>query len=39
MTLPGEPETRDWMIAQRPRIKPNMTGTKVNEIIPNDTLL
>jgi hypothetical protein len=40
LTLAGGPETRGW-IAQRPRIKPNMTSRekKVNKMIPNDTLL
>ena len=35
--LPGCPRTRNWT-TQRPRIEPNTTGKKVNELIPNITL-
>lgn len=37
-TLPGWSGSGSW-IFQRPRVELNMTDKKVNEMIPNDTLL
>lgn len=38
LTLPGGPWSRGW-IGQKPMIHPNTTRKKVNDMIPNDTLL